>query len=142
MLIRLTWDLPAEASHVSLCRRTVRLLLEHNEILQDDVDDVELILGELCANVVRHAYDHRGGRYTVEAALDGVELCVAVTDQGRGFDSARLPDAPHFTEAGGMGFFLMNRFSDRIQFQDVEGGGSAIVAHRTLRKGPPEDAQG
>lgn len=137
MLIRLTWDLPAEASHVGLCRRTVRLLLEHGEILQDDVDDVELILGELCANVVRHAYDHRSGRYTVEAALDGLEFCVAVTDQGRGFDSACLPDSPQFTEAGGMGFFLMSRFSDRIQFRAVEGGGSAIVAYRTLRAAPP-----
>lgn len=139
MLIRLTWDLPAEASHVSLCRRTVRLLLEHSEILQDDVDDVELILGELCANVVRHAYDHQSGRYTVEAALDGLEFCVAVTDQGRSFDTSRLSGAPQFTEAGGMGFFLMNRFSDRVQIRAVEGGGSAVLAYRTLRSAPPAE---
>jgi serine/threonine-protein kinase RsbW len=117
----------------------VRLLLEHNQIVVEDIDDVELIVGELCANVIRHAYDHASGRYAVEAALDGAELCISVSDSGRGFDSAALPEEPQFTAAGGMGFFLMNRFSDRMRFHAVDGGGSAIVAHRSLRAAPREE---
>jgi serine/threonine-protein kinase RsbW len=117
----------------------VRLLLEHNRIEVEDIDEVELIVGELCANVIRHAYDHSSGRYSVEAALDGSDLCISVSDSGRGFDSAALPDEPQFTAAGGMGFYLMNRFSDRMRFQAVDGGGSAIVAHRALRLAPAEE---
>ena len=118
----------------------MRLLLEHNEISEEDIDDVELILGELCANVIRHAYDATddSARYVVEAGLNGLELCISVTDRGRGFDSGRLSESPNFTEAGGMGFFLMNSFSDRLSFRGVEGGGSAIVAYRTLRRADPD----
>jgi anti-sigma regulatory factor (Ser/Thr protein kinase) len=105
----------------------------------EDIDDVELILGELCANVVRHAYDYQGGRYSVETSLEGLDLCLAVSDNGRGFDAADVSGPPQFTEAGGMGFFLMDRFSDRIHFRAVPNGGSAIVAHRTLRKAPTEE---
>jgi anti-sigma regulatory factor (Ser/Thr protein kinase) len=134
MLIRLTWDLPAEAAHVALCRRTARMLLEHSDIAEEDIDGIELIVGELCANVIRHAYDIHGGRYSVEVAIDGVELCLSVADSGRGFDSSELSEERQFSETGGMGFYLMSQFAGRIDFRMANGGGSAIVANRTLRR--------
>lgn len=135
MLIRLTWDLPAETAHVALCRRTARMLLEHNHIHEEDIDGIELIIGELCANVIRHAYDMSGGRYSVEVSLDGMDLCLAVIDNGRGFPSPETPE-PRFSETGGMGLFLIGQFADRFDFRMVEGGGSAVVANRTLRRRP------
>lgn len=117
---------------MGLCRRTVRLLLEHNHVLDRDIDEVELILGELCANVIRHAYGADGGRYSVEVSIEGYLMCLSVSDRGRGFDSEALPE-PSFTEDGGMGLFLMGQFADRIEFHAADGGGSAVVATRTLR---------
>lgn len=132
MLVRLTWDLPAEATHVVLSRRTARMLLEHHGVLDDDIDAVELILGEMCTNVVRHAYDNHAGRYSVELSLDDNRLKIRVTDQGRGFDGngRRVPE---FTEAGGMGLFLMSQFADRVDIQPSESGGSSVSAFRTVR---------
>lgn len=134
MLIRLTWELPAENAHVPLCRRTVRMLLEHGRVVEEDIDGIELIIGELCANVIRHAYKDPDGRYVVEVALDDMELRLSVTDSGCGFNQADLPPEPRFSEIGGMGFFLISHFADRFEFQAAEGGGSAITASRTLRR--------
>ncbi len=133
MRIRLAWELPAEASLVALCRRTTRMMLEHGRVLETDIDDVELIIGELCANVVRHAYDSSDGRYTVEVAFDGREVALAVRDHGQGLPSPEAPEPMGFTEDGGMGFFLMRQFSDRLELGASDGGGCTVVARRRLQ---------
>jgi serine/threonine-protein kinase RsbW len=109
------------------------MLLEHYRVCDEDIDDVELLLGEMCSNVIRHAYVCQGGRYTVDLALEGKVLRVTVTDSGRGFSSDQLPDEPAFSEAGGMGLFLMSQFADRVDFRVGDGGGSRVSVERAVR---------
>lgn len=139
MQTRMLWDIPAEAANVSLCRHAVRILLEHNSISETDIDDAELVVGELCSNVVRHAYDARAGRIAVKVELNGLDVCMSVTDTGKGFDSQALPDPPVFTESGGMGFYLMQNFSDNLTIGVEDFGGSAITAmrHVSTRRASP-----
>ena len=134
MVIRMSWKMPADASNVPLCRKAARLLLEHNLIADHDVDDAELVLGELCSNVIRHAYDTPTGSMEVNMALNDLDLVVSVSDSGRGFDSGNLPSTPMFSASGGMGFFLMEQFSDNVSIDSINGGGSAVTATRRVMR--------
>lgn len=132
MLTRMLWDIPAEAANVSLCRRAVRMLLEHNCISENDIDDTELVLGELCSNVVRHAYPSQAGRISVIVELRGLDMLMSVRDTGRGFDVGGLPSPPVFTESGGMGLFLMERLTDHLTIGTERLGGTEVSATRRL----------
>lgn len=135
MLTRMSWEMPADASNVPLCRKAVRLLLEHNSIVDRDVDDAELVLGELCANVIRHAYDCTEGSMEIEMALNDLDLVVSVSDSGRGFDVRDRPLTPTFSASGGMGFFLMEHFADRVCIDSGIGAdGSAVTATRRVMR--------
>lgn len=56
-LLRLAFDLPGSVTHVSHLRMASRCYVESVGLSKEDVDDLELLLGELSTNVVRHAED-------------------------------------------------------------------------------------
>lgn len=68
---------PGEASAPSAARRFVRSALAEAG-LDELAGDAVLLTSELCENAVLHA----GTGFTIDLAADGVQLTVAVTDQG------------------------------------------------------------
>lgn len=60
-------------------------------------------------------------RVRVEVAVAGTALEVRVTDQGRGFDPAKVSDPTcpeHLMEPGGRGIFLMRELMDDVRFNE------------------------
>jgi serine/threonine-protein kinase RsbW len=57
----------------------------------------------------------------VEVAIKLEEVSVIVTDQGVGFDPAKVPDPTlpdNISKSGGRGIFLMKALMDEVQFND------------------------
>jgi serine/threonine-protein kinase RsbW len=131
--MRLIWDLPAEAEHVRLCRQLVCLTLQHLKIEERDIDEMELALGELCTNVIRHAGMKPGSNYQVELELDEGKALITVRDRGVGFEPA-ITEEPTPTESGGLGLWLVEKLTDRLTFESAEGEGTTIRAERKLHK--------
>jgi anti-sigma regulatory factor (Ser/Thr protein kinase) len=125
---RLSMDLPEGAAYVEVLRKTVRCLLLSVGVPRGDVEDVEVILGELATNAVLHAGSLSGGTggYRVELELHIDRLLLLVSDHGPGFTATELmpagaprPDpngnpelGPRF---GGWGLPLVRRLSDQME---------------------------
>ena len=99
--------------------------------------DLLLAVDEACINVVRHAYDGRGGdvEVTIELADDGVRA--VIRDWGEAFDPLSVPEpdvsAPlHERTPGGLGLFLMRNVMDRVQFQFDGDKGNTLTMFRRL----------
>lgn len=108
MILRLSLDMPVDREYVRTTRLLSRALLEDLKVLPEDTDAIELIIGELCTNVVRHAAQNKNNRSssasvpgeTAEATGNDSEqsdyqvileyhkekLLVTVEDKGPGFD--------------------------------------------------------
>lgn len=147
-MIRLTWDLPAEAEHVRLCRNLVRDTLSHLEIGKREIEDLELAIGELSANVIRHARLSAEGSFLVELEVRDEDAVITVTDLGVGF-TPEISDDPTPTDSGGLGLWLVGQLTDRLEFQKADGRGTVVRAVRHLRSGvtgrdraPSNDALG
>jgi serine/threonine-protein kinase RsbW len=121
VIIKMTLDLPAEAPFVSLCRNMTQTLLGGMDVVQEDVEDVELIVGETCANVVRHAYGDSDCRYTVEVAFAKDEVAVTVKDTGRGADLERWNAVPQDTWDHGRGLLLVRALADQFDYEVKDG---------------------
>lgn len=133
--MRLTWYLPAEAEHVRLSRQLVCATLQHLNVAEGDIADMELALGELCSNVIRHAQMTPNSNYQVDLELNEDKALITVSDQGVGFDP-EITEEPTPTDSGGLGLWLVEQLTDRLEFESVAGHGTTIRAERQLHMQP------
>jgi serine/threonine-protein kinase RsbW len=139
MILRLALDMPEDEIFLRLTRLFGRTLLNHMKVVEEVVDDLELVVGELCSNVVRHASSHdRRFRVVLEYYPDSV--CLTVEDHGHGFSFRDVPavgslrsDFDGSYRIGGFGLQLVRSLSDHLEFYRVDQNGSVVKAHKTLR---------
>jgi anti-sigma regulatory factor (Ser/Thr protein kinase) len=138
--LRLALDLPPGPRYVSCLRCTARSLFESLSLPRTDIDDIELILGELATNVVLHA---GGGGYHVEVEVDGDAVRVTVSDQGVGFpaEGLALPgtsrNGPWGEEGrfGGWGLPLVYGIADQVEILPNLPHGTLIRAEKRVSAG-------
>jgi anti-sigma regulatory factor (Ser/Thr protein kinase) len=94
---------PNRPESVTQARRFARSLVDDDPV--EIADAVELMVSELATNAVRHAATH----FTVRVDRDGLNLRVAVTDEGPGHPELRSP-AP--VEPTGRGLQIVRALSD------------------------------
>lgn len=101
--------------------------------------DLMLAVDEACVNVMRHAYDGRGGdvEVTIEAADDGVKA--VIRDWGEAFDPPSVPEpdvsAPLDERTpGGLGLFLMRTVMDRVEFEFDGDEGNTLTMFRRFER--------
>jgi anti-sigma regulatory factor (Ser/Thr protein kinase) len=136
MILRMLLDLPAEAAHVSLCRGLAQTLLTEMGVVPEDVESVELIVGEICANAVKHAYAHPGERYAVQLDFGKDQAVVTVRDHGQGADPRLFYRDPLEMREGGRGILLVQALADRFDY--IVDDGTTINAAVKLRYVSPE----
>lgn len=107
---------------------------------EDDGFAFELATDEAAANIFEHAYAGRGGEIAVTVSREGDSLVVCIRDWGRPFDPERVPppdlDAPlEERQVGGLGLFLIRKFTDGVSFAfDPVRGNTITMRRRLIRK--------
>jgi serine/threonine-protein kinase RsbW len=139
MILKLSLDLPDDGAYVQITRLLGRTLLEHLRVVDADIADLELLVGELCTNVIRHAQPSEGRyRVTLEYLADRVEL--TVEDTGKGFSFTDVPEAgtqrPDSLQGGqrigGFGMGLVQALADRLEFRRTDPHGTTVRAEVEL----------
>lgn len=133
MIIRMTLDLPAEATFVSLVRNLAETLLTDMGVVREEIEDIELIVGEVCANAVRHAYDNPEDRYQVDLDFCKDQFVISVRDHGKGADPSRFHADPTELREGGRGVMLVQALSDRFDFHVENGTTIRSIVHLHYR---------
>ena len=93
--------------------------LSSSPLSLEEAADLELAVGEACANALRHG-SPRGelDEIRIRCMRSGRALIVEVSDNGCGFDPDSVP-APVLGDFGesGMGIFLMRTLVDSVEFK-------------------------
>lgn len=138
---RIILELPEDRSSAPLALLIGRSFLEHHTATQQDVDDVETLVGELCTNVIRHAQSQEGYfRITLEYHGDSITL--TVEDHGPGFDTRRVPpvgslrpDEQEGERYGGFGLPLIEKLADTVRFEPRTPSGMSACVKKRLERG-------
>ncbi len=138
MTFSLSAELPEDLEHLPHLRRTVREALTLCRVCVDDIDTVELLLGELATNAACHA---NAGQYHVNMEVSDMQAVLTVTDSGIGFRrDAVLPPAtlrPGFDggvdRIGGMGIPLVEILADEVVFTAMQPRGTSVQATKRIR---------
>lgn len=141
MILRLSFDLPQAVSYIGHLRRTCRCFLEYLHIGDKDVDDIELILGELATNAVRHAKGIDSYHVAIEFFDD--HAVVIVSDNGiNGFPPHLYPSGTARADTlsemgedrfGGWGLPLIYSIADQVEIMPTIPNGTTVRAEKRFR---------
>jgi PAS domain S-box-containing protein len=95
----------------------------HQALGAADVDDLVLVVSELCTNAVRMASGEERG-VTLRAWPEGPDLVIEVQDDGPGFegDVPSGEDLPPLEQVSGRGLFLVQSLADSVSVVSTPGG--------------------
>jgi anti-sigma regulatory factor (Ser/Thr protein kinase) len=138
MILRLSLDLPEDATYVRTTRLLSRCLLDDLKVSRTTTDDVETIVAELCANVVRHARS-KETHFLVTLEYFKPQVVITVTDAGEGFGQEDVlpvgmtrPDFDGGERLGGWGLTLLEGLSDKINYTVTEPHGTTVRVEKNL----------
>lgn len=103
----------------------------------DELGDIKTAVSEAVTNAIVHAYPDRIGKIVMKMKIlsDNV-LELTIRDWGCGIENVQQARQPLFTTGGeersGMGFTIMESFTDRLQVKSAEGKGTTVTMRKRI----------
>ena len=103
----------------------------------DELGDIKTAVSEAVTNAIVHAYPDKLGKITMKMRiLDNQVLEISIRDRGCGIDNVEQARQPLYTTGGeersGMGFTIMESFTDRLQIKSATGKGTTVTMRKRI----------
>lgn len=105
----------------------------------EELTEIKTAVSEAVSNAVIHAYkEDEGGLVTVECMIDeDRRIIIIVSDNGIGIEDVELAREPLYTskpgeERSGMGFTVMESFTDKLDVVSAPGDGTKVTMIKNL----------
>lgn len=125
-------EIPALSENESFARVAVGAFMTRLNPTLEEISDVKTAVSEAVTNAIVHGYENRpGGVILITAEVDGNELSVEISDEGRGIEDVAEAMQPFYTsrpdmERSGMGFTVMQTFMDSLEVDSSPGIGTTV----------------
>lgn len=133
--------LPSHSQNEQLARCAVSAFLAQADPTLEELADLRTVVSEAVTNCIVHAYPQTLGQIYIRAKiLAGRRIQLSVRDEGIGIADLARAMTPLYTgdpegERGGMGFTIMENFTDRLHVRSKVGSGTTVVMYKTLGGG-------
>ena len=102
-----------------------------------EIAEIKTIVSEAVTNCIVHGYGDKPGMVRLKVQIfEGHKIRITVRDRGRGIDDIPRAMTPCFTtgneDRAGMGFSIMQGFSDRIRVRSLPGRGTTVVMDKYI----------
>ena len=135
--------LPAKSVNEAVARAIISAFMAEVNPTVEELGDVRCAVSEAVTNCIVHAYkdrsDGRVGFIYISARLyDTREVTVEISDTGCGIENVELAMRPAFTTDGqgercGMGFLVMESFTDSLRVKSSPGKGTSVLMRKNLK---------
>ena len=131
-------EFPSKSVNEGYARSAVAAFAAQLDPTMEELGDIRTAVSEAVTNAIVHAYPDSIGTIWLKARIvdDGL-LEITVRDKGRGIPDVDQAMQPLFTTGGeersGMGFTIMESFTDRLKVRSSPGKGTAVTMTRRIR---------
>ena len=130
-------EFPARAVNEGFARAAVAAFVSQLDPTLTELGDLKTAVSEAVTNAVVHAYPDSLGVIQLRARiLPGGELELVIKDKGVGIADVERARTPLYTTGGeersGMGFTIMEGFTDKLRVRSVPGRGTTVAMRRRL----------
>ena len=135
--------IPAKSINEGVCRAVVSAFAAELDPTVEELGDLRCAVSEAVTNSIVHGY--RGAKNRDECFIyislrlyDTREITVEISDNGCGIEDVELARTPAFTTGGdgercGMGFLVMESFTDKLSVKSKLGKGTTVLMRKTLK---------
>ncbi len=135
-----TFVLTSEPQHLARLRDWLREELTRHEVDGREQFGLQVAVGEICSNSIKHAYAGLGGKPIHVSVRWGEDrVVIEVRDFGRKFDPElyRPPDLEALPE-GGVGLHIAKQFVDEFSFDVTQEQGTRWILVKYLPGAEPK----
>ncbi len=135
--------LPAISINEAVCRSVISAFMAELDPTVEELGDLRCAVSEAVTNCIVHAYRGRDESdpcyiYISVRLYDTREVIIEITDTGCGIEDVELARRPHFTdgepdERCGMGFLVMESFTDYLSVRSQKGNGTTVLMRKNLK---------
>ena len=132
-------EFPSKSANESFARSAVACFAAQLDPTLDELGDIRTAVSEAVTNSIVHAYPEELGNITLRCRIlkDNV-LDIVVKDKGIGISDIDQARRPSFTTGGadrsGMGFTIMESFTDKLKVRSAPGKGTTVTMIRRIRR--------
>ena len=132
--------LPALSANEGMARAAISAFCSQLDPSAVELADVKCAVSEAVTNCIVHAYRNSEGLiYITVSLLEGRVAKIEIRDRGCGIENVDEARQPLFTtdaasERSGMGFTVMESFTDKITVASRVGAGTKIVMYKVFGK--------
>lgn len=130
-------EFPSKSCNEAFARSAVACLASQLDPTLDELGDIKTAVSEAVTNCIVHAYPDSLGKISIKARLfkdNSIEI--KVKDWGRGISDIEEARQPMFTTGGeersGMGFTIMESFTDALRVNSKPGRGTTVTMKRKI----------
>ena len=130
--------LPALSVNEGVARAIVGAFCAQLNPTLEEIADLKCAVSEAVTNCIVHGYEGGGGLIYISVALyDDRSIAVTVRDRGCGIPDVALARTPLYTtntdgERSGMGFSVMETFTDSLSVRSRVGAGTRVSMKKRL----------
>ena len=142
--------LPARSENEAVCRAVISAFMAELNPTVEEIGDIRCAVSEAVTNSIVHAYKEKEDKSSsyiyISARLYSTrEVSVEVSDNGCGIADVALAMTPAYTtgdslERCGMGFLVMQSFTDLLTVKSRVGRGTTVLMRKFLA--PAGDDEG
>ena len=135
--------LPAISVNEAVSRSVISAFVAELNPTVEELGDLRCAVSEAVTNCIVHAYrglpsDEVGYIYISVRLYDNREVSVEISDNGCGIEDLDLARTPSFTtgeygERCGMGFLVMESFTDSLSVKSRPGRGTTVLMRKILK---------
>lgn len=131
-------EFPSKSCNEALARSAAAAFAAQLDPTLEELGDIKTAVSEAVTNCIVHAYPDSVGKIRMRLRiLEAQRLEIAIQDWGRGIEDVEKAREPLFTTGGeersGMGFTIMESFTDKLRVRSRPGRGTTVVMLRGIR---------
>ncbi|MBQ8297990.1 MAG: anti-sigma F factor [Ruminococcus sp.] len=130
--------MPSLSVNESAARAVVSSFLVQADPTVEELSDLRTAVSEAVTNSVVHGYRHSKGKIELTVKLlAGREIYIKIKDKGCGIPDIKQAMEPLFTtapeeERSGLGFSVMESFTDKLTVRSAVGKGTTVIMRKRL----------
>ena len=130
--------LPALSANEGMARAAVAAFCAQLDPVAVEIADVKCAVSEAVTNCIVHAYKNNGGTIYINVSLlEGRVAKIEIKDKGCGIEDVKEARQPLFTtdaasERSGMGFTVMESFTDCLRVTSKPGRGTTVTMFKSF----------
>ena len=131
-------EFPSKSVNEGYARSAVAAFAAQLDPTMEELGDIRTAVSEAVTNAIVHAYPDSIGTIWLKARiLEGNILEITVRDKGLGIPDVKQAMEPLYTTGGeersGLGFTIMESFTDRLRVRSAPGKGTTVTMARRIR---------